>query len=96
MICGSRGVEERTGVQVKLDVRIFLLLVAVVVRPPLDDLHVAHLHRGIRALGGHEAAECDYGGDGEGDSCEEAEDILQSHQCRVHLVGCMGVVLFAA
>ena len=79
--------------------RILLLLVAVVVRSSLDDLHVAQLYRGVRVLRGNEAAERDYRSDGEGDGCEETKDILQSHQCRMHLVGCIGfvrVVLFAA
>jgi hypothetical protein len=68
-------------------VRVLLLLVAVVVGSAFYDLHIAQLYRGSRALGGDEAAECDYRSDGECDGREEAEDILQSHQCRVHLVG---------
>ena len=79
----------RTCVQVELDVRVLLLLVAVVVRPSLYYLHVAQLYVRIRALRGDEAAECNYRGDGEGDCREEAEDILQAHQCRMHLVGGM-------
>lgn len=82
----------RTSVQVEPDVCVLLLLVAVVVRPPLDYLHVAQLDVGGGSLGGDEAAERNHGRDGEGDGGEEAEDILQSHQCRVHLVG-FGVVL---
>jgi hypothetical protein len=65
--------------------RILLLLVAVVVRPPLDDLHAAHLDVRRGALGRYEAAERDDGGDGERDGCEEAEDVLQPHQRGVHV-----------
>ena len=65
--------------------RILLLLVAVVMRPPLDDLHAAHLDIRGWALGRHEAAERDDGGDGERDRREEAEDVLQPHQRGVHV-----------
>lgn len=75
-----------TSVQIKLDVRVLLPLVAVVMRSPLHHLHIAHLNRRIRALRGHEAAECDYRRNGKGHGREEAKDILQSHQCRVHPV----------
>ena len=92
-VCGVGGRLRRTRVQVELDMRILLLLVAVVVRPALDHLHVAQLDVGRGRLGGHEAAERNYHGDGEGNRGEEAKDILQSHQCRVHLGG-FGVVLF--
>lgn len=81
------GWNKRTSVQVELDVRILLLLVAVVVRAAFYDLHVAQLDVCARCLRGDEAAERDYHGDGEGDGGEEAEDILQSHQCGVHRVG---------
>jgi hypothetical protein len=65
--------------------RILLLLVAIVVRPPLDDLHAAHLDVRRGALGRYEAAERDDGGDGERDGREEAEDVLQPHQRGVHV-----------
>ena len=71
--------------------RILLLLVAVVVRPPLDDLHAAHLDIGRGALGRYEAAQRDDGGDGERDRREEAEDVLQPHQRGVHVGRVWGV-----
>lgn len=79
--------KRHTGVQVELDVCVLLLFVAVVVRSALHDLHVAQLDVCAGRLGGYEAAESDYCGDGKGDGGEEAEDILQAHQCRVHLGG---------
>jgi hypothetical protein len=72
--------------------RILLLLVAVVVRPPLDDLHAAHLDVRRGALGRYEAAERDDGGDGERDGREEAEDVLQPHQRGVHVGLVWGVL----
>lgn len=77
---------EHTGVQIEAHVCVFFLLVAVVVRSPFDDLHVAQIYAGAGGLRGYEAAERDYCGYGEGDGGEEAEDILQSHECGVHVV----------
>jgi hypothetical protein len=71
----------RTGVQVELDVCIFLALVAVVVRAALDDLHVAQRYGGRRGLRRDEAAERNHRRDGEGDGRKEAEHILQPHEC---------------
>jgi hypothetical protein len=74
----------RTGFQVKADVGVLLLLVAVVVRPALNYLNIAQLYVCARCLWGYEAAERDYGCDSEGYGCEEAEDILQPHEGGVH------------
>lgn len=79
----------RTSIEIELDMRVFLLLIAVVVRPALDDLHAAQLDVGARRLGGYEAAERNDGCDGEGDRGEEAEDVLQAHQGRMHLGECV-------
>lgn len=68
--------------------RILLLLVAIVVRPALHDLYIAQLYSCARGLWGYEAAERDYRRDGEGDGCEEAEDVLQPHECGMHGEGC--------
>jgi hypothetical protein len=74
----------RTSFQVEPDVGVFLLLVAVVVRPAFYNLHIAQLYVCARCLWGYEAAERNYCCDGEGYGCEEAEDILQPHESRVH------------
>lgn len=78
---------ECTCVEVELDVCVLLLLVAVVVWSALDDLHVAQLDVCAGRLGRYEAAERNHCGNGEGDGGEEAEDILQAHQCRMHIGG---------
>ena len=70
----------RTGIQVKLDVGIFLSLGAVVVRPALDNLHILELEAGAGRLRDEQNAECNRGRDGERGRGEEAEGGLHSHQ----------------
>jgi hypothetical protein len=84
---------KRTSIQIEAHIRVFFFLVAVVVRPPFDDLHVAQAYAGAWGLWGYEAAERNYGGYGEGDGGEEAEDILQSHECGVHVVWAVRLLL---
>lgn len=64
--------------------RIFLLLVAVVVRPSFDHLHISQLYARIRCLRRHKAAQRNDSGYGERNCGKEAEDILDSHERGVH------------
>ncbi len=43
--------ERHTRVQIELNMRILLLLIAIIVRPALDDLHIAQRDRGTGVLG---------------------------------------------
>lgn len=64
---------------------VFFLLVAVVVRSALDDLHVAQLDVCAGCLWGYEAAKCNDRGHAECYRGEEAEDVLQPHERGVHV-----------
>ena len=64
--------------------RILLLLITVIVRPALHDLHIPQLYSRARRLGVYEGGQSDYGCDGECDRGEESEDILEAHERGVH------------
>ena len=75
---------KHTRVEIKLDMRILLLLVAVIVWPPLHNLHILQCNGRARRLGMYKCRKGDYGCDGEGYRGKEAKHILDADKRRVH------------